>query len=167
MCTQSKPQTQETQYTCSIKPNNGLCKFQSFLFSNISLSFKCSGYTIKTLTSEHFWSVLMIQSNLCEAAALHQPSRSHIQPHQSHKVKRLLPIYINKHPYHKPYSCQPQHSSALIVVLHYPPTPNQPPKKKKKKKKNPSPSLSLSTTTTRTAPPEQHKLVWRNPKIIT
>lgn len=40
--------------------------------------------------------------------------------HQSYKVILLLPIYINKHPYHKPYSCQPQHSSPLIVVLRYP-----------------------------------------------
>lgn len=54
--------------------------------------------------------------------------QSHIKAARSHC---LLPIYINKHPYHKPYSCQPQHSSALIVVLRYQPQPpsSSPPKK--------------------------------------
>lgn len=35
------------------------------------------------------------------------PPSSCQSQHQSYKVILLLPIYINKHPYHKPYSCQP------------------------------------------------------------
>lgn len=84
-----------------------------------------------------------VQSDVTEAETTDHRCISHPSPFcqshiKSHKVILLLPIYINKHQYHKPYSCQPQHSSALIVALCNRPQPPPPSHRTGKKNLRPA-----------------------------
>lgn len=98
-----------------------------------------------------------VQSDATEAETTDHRCISHPSPFcqshiKSHKVILLLPIYINKHQYHKPYSCQPQHSSALIVALCNRPQPPPPPPTEQEKKTFAQPQQRHNPlTTSRTA----------------